>query len=156
MPKSYTDEQLIEAAKQSSSISEIFGHLGLSKSGDSYTLMRQNLERLNLSLQKPKQKNNPQRTIDQIFQLDTDKDKVRKTILDNKLLPYKCQDCDVVDTWQGNPLTLHLDHINGNNRDNRLENLRFLCPNCHSQTDTFCGRNSKYVTKKTIPNHSGQ
>ena len=37
--------------------------------------------------------------------------------------------------------TVELDHVNGNNRDNRLENLRFLCPNCHSQTDTYKGKN---------------
>lgn len=38
---------------------------------------------------------------------------------------------------------LHFDHINGDNTDNRLENLRFLCPNCHSQTETFCAKNFK-------------
>ena len=45
--------------------------------------------------------------------------------------------------WNGKPLTLQLHHINGNNRDNRLENLTFLCPNCHSQTDNFSGKNTE-------------
>ena len=44
-------------------------------------------------------------------------------------------------TWNGKKLVLQLDHINGNNKDQRLMNLRFLCPNCHAQTDTFCGKN---------------
>jgi hypothetical protein len=51
----------------------------------------------------------------------------------------KCQICGISD-WQGKPLTLQLDHINGIHDDNRLTNLRYLCANCHSQTDTFCRR----------------
>ncbi len=52
---------------------------------------------------------------------------------------YACLWCGIA-TWRGKSLTLHVDHINGVHSDNRLENLRFLCPNCHSQTDTFCNR----------------
>ena len=55
-------------------------------------------------------------------------------------LEYKCQNCGIKE-WQSKPLSLHLDHINGKNNDHRIENLRFLCPNCHSQTDTYAGRN---------------
>ena len=55
-------------------------------------------------------------------------------------LEYKCE-CGITDTWQGKKITLELDHINGINSDNRIENLRYLCPNCHSQTPTFRGRN---------------
>lgn len=51
---------------------------------------------------------------------------------------YKCENCGI-DSWQGQPLALQVDHINGIHYDNRPENLRFLCPNCHSLTETFCG-----------------
>lgn len=47
--------------------------------------------------------------------------------------------------WAGKKLSLHLDHINGIYNDNRIENIRFLCPNCHSQTETFAGKNMRSV-----------
>ena len=52
----------------------------------------------------------------------------------------KCECCGIGEEWNGKHLVLELDHINGNSRDHRLENLRILCPNCHSQTPTFRGR----------------
>lgn len=57
------------------------------------------------------------------------------------LLEYRCYACGIVD-WQEKPLSLQLEHKNGNNRDNRIDNLTLLCPNCHSQTPTFCRRKS--------------
>jgi len=53
-----------------------------------------------------------------------------------------CEWC-LLDTWRNQPISLELDHINGISNDNRLENLRILCPNCHAQTDTYRGRNLK-------------
>ena len=55
---------------------------------------------------------------------------------------YCCEgkDCGISD-WHGKSLTLHVDHIDGNSDNNKIENVRLLCPNCHSQTDTWCGRN---------------
>jgi len=58
------------------------------------------------------------------------------------MLKNECYICHITD-WLGNPLSLQLDHINGRHTDNRLENLRILCPNCHAQTPTFAGKNSR-------------
>jgi hypothetical protein len=60
------------------------------------------------------------------------------------LLGNECQACGLTD-WRDKRLNMHLDHINGIKNDNSLENLRMLCPNCHSQTPTYGGRNLKRV-----------
>ncbi|MGW4781637.1 HNH endonuclease signature motif containing protein [Streptomyces filamentosus] len=52
----------------------------------------------------------------------------------------QCARCGNEGVWRGRPLRLEIDHINGDWRDNRIENLRFLCPNCHSATDNYRGR----------------
>jgi Zn finger protein HypA/HybF involved in hydrogenase expression len=72
---------------------------------------------------------------------------VKQRIVNQNLLEYKCVKCGI-DSWQGESIVLDLDHINGNNRDNRLQNLRYLCPNCHSQTDTYKGRNKNTGKQK--------
>lgn len=71
---------------------------------------------------------------------------IRKRVISENLLPYMCsvEQCSLHvenPTWLGVSISLHLDHINGTRNDHRLYNLRWLCPNCHSQTATYCGRN---------------
>jgi len=65
----------------------------------------------------------------------------------HNLIKYKCDECGQGNIWNGKPLILELDHKNGNPLDNRLYNLRYLCSNCHSQTDTNKGKNSKGIKK---------
>jgi len=68
---------------------------------------------------------------------------VKKRITRDKLLVNSCLWCGITDTWNDKPITLELDHINGDPTDNRIDNLRLLCPNCHSQTPTSKGKNSR-------------
>jgi len=66
-----------------------------------------------------------------------------------KFIEYKCSCCGISD-WNGNPLTLQVDHINGKNTDHRKENLRWICPNCHTQTDTWGVKNVSEEGKKRM------
>ncbi len=62
---------------------------------------------------------------------------IKVKLIKEKLLDYKCYRCGI-NSWNNESLSLHLEHINGDHFDNRLENLTLLCPNCHSQTKTYC------------------
>lgn len=66
---------------------------------------------------------------------------------------HRCERCMLSD-WLGSPITLELEHKDGDNKNNNKDNLELLCPNCHSQTTTWCGRNinknKKYVTDEEI------
>ena len=66
--------------------------------------------------------------------------KLKIKLLKAGMIKKECSWCGITDTWNDKPIVLHLDHINGIKNDHRLENLRLLCPNCHSQTDTYAGK----------------
>lgn len=68
---------------------------------------------------------------------------LKKRLIKEGLKEDKCELCGCSNEWNGKLLILQLDHINGNHSDNRLENLRIVCPNCHSQTETFSNKRNK-------------
>lgn len=153
MKKSYTNEQFIYAVKTSRSYREVMIALGLSPYGFNYNTLYRNIKRLNLSIDHFYSKlelleiaksNRKKLSDEELFTINQiDRKYVKKRILEKNLIPYCCEICKLT-SWQEKEISLHLDHKNGNNTDNRLENLRFLCPNCHSQTETYCGKNIKH------------
>lgn len=91
-------------------------------------------------------------SIDEVFTKNSThaNDLVRRHLEIHNLLDYACAKCGITDEWQGEKIVLELDHINGDRYDNRVDNLRFLCPNCHSQTSTFRGKNIGSKTKVSV------
>lgn len=77
----------------------------------------------------------------------TSRGHLKRRLLKEGLLLNQCAGCGTDPIWRDKPLVLQLEHKNGIKTDNRLENLELLCPNCHSQTDTFCGKNTKRKIK---------
>lgn len=148
-----SDEQFVELLKKSSTISEVLFKLGYTVKGNSwgYSQVKRRMDDLNLdySIFKGKSAVINTNKLNNVKKEDILKENckhqrtvLRRYVIKNNLIPYKCAICGCTE-WQGKTLSLELDHINGVNNDNRLENLRFLCPNCHSQTSTYGSRNQQ-------------
>lgn len=85
----------------------------------------------------------PQRKpIEEMFRPGVNRNHLRLRLLADGLKEARCEQCGLTE-WRGRPAPLQLHHINGDGRDNRPENLQILCPNCHSQTDSWGGRNRR-------------
>ena len=139
----YTKEELQEAIINSSSISGVIRYLGLNKSSGTYRTIEKRIDEYRLvpNFTRKKHKKYSHETI--FCERSTyDRKSVRNKIIKENFLEYKCSICNIFD-WNNQPLSLQLDHINGVRDDNRLENLRFLCPNCHTQTSTWGINNNK-------------
>jgi hypothetical protein len=155
--------QLEEIVKKSQSISEILRFLGYNTTGKTHSVLQERLKKDNIDFSHIKlgtssnkgKHFNYKMTLDECLKylfVDTKQNasnnSIRNYIKHYKLKDYKCVECGICEIWNNKKLTLHLDHINGNKIDNRLENLRFLCPNCHSQTETFGAKNHHKKEKK--------
>jgi hypothetical protein len=78
--------------------------------------------------------------IERVLREAKNRNHVKVRLLQAGLLQNQCEECGL-SQWRGKPISIQIDHVNGQKNDNRLENLRMLCPNCHSQTETFASRN---------------
>lgn len=144
---------VVELAAQSISVSDMLRRAGLSTVGSNFKtvnrwLAQHGIDTSHFEVGHAKvveYNNNRKRTTEEVFceQSTVKQCTLRKVVVRDRVIEYKCAKCGNGGEWCGAPLTLQLDHINGINGDNRLENLRWLCPNCHTQTDTFGSKNVK-------------
>ena len=163
----YTEELLGPILKESISFAEVIKKLGLKLTGGNYRYIKFRIEFLGLDISHFKgrawskgltEKDHPsikttnmklRRPNKEVFVENSPErsgQRLMRRLLDLKWV-YECSVCGLVE-WKGKKLTLELDHINGVNHDNRFENLRILCPNCHSLTETYGSKKRGYDIKK--------
>ena len=159
-PRQYTKDVLEEVVRSSSSIKDVLDYFGLKSTGGNYRAMAQRFAKFGISTNhfsgSAWNKGLNKQTDPRLFKISmgrrTPSSQVfvkDSTFVSSRLgkrmveegFEYRCFECGVVD-WRGKPLVLHADHVNGDCSDNRIENLRFLCPNCHQQTPTWGNKKS--------------
>lgn len=153
----YTKEILEEAAAKSVTITEVLVHLGIKKTGGGHKHIKDRLTFFGIdtshfvgrSISKNRVPVNKS-TLESFKLLlcahsNMQGSKLRDRLIRFNLLPYICSICGQEPIHNGLVLVLPLDHINGDSTDHRLENLRFLCPNCHTQTETFATKNFRGI-----------
>lgn len=145
----YTKEKLEDAAKNSVSIAGMLRYMGLKVTGGTHCHIRRRLKKFNIDIShftgqgwSKGQKARSRLKAEEILVNRPDGDKRQSAVrLRRSLLEigreYKCAGCGNPGEWLGEPMVLQVDHINGDWLDDRAENLRFMCPNCHHQTSTF-------------------
>lgn len=150
----FTKEELEQIVQESNSYRDVIKKVGYSTvSGGNTKTVRNRIEKYNIDTSHFSSHGSKGiiRTEENVFcKNSTASQKVLRDWYKKRSdIPYRC-DCCGISEWQGKILILQLDHKNGDNHDNRLENLHWLCPNCHSQTDTFCGKQLKKEKKKLV------
>ena len=149
----YTEEVLQEAVAASVSVAGVLRYLGVAQTGGGHAHISRTIKRMGIDTshftgqgwrrgRRFPQQLEPSHWL-RVLPPGSPRisgDRLRKALLRTGR-PYVCVMCGNSGTWLLRPMTLHVDHINGDYLDCRPENLRFLCPNCHSQTPTYAGRN---------------
>lgn len=143
-----TDQEFIEICENSNSMSTAAAKVGIHFNTFKRKAVKLGCYKTNQSgkgLNKTKMEGNGKIPLDEILegkhpQYQTFK--LKQRLLNVGLKSNQCEDCGITE-WNSKPIAIELDHINGNSKDHRMENLRMLCPNCHSQTETFRAKNIK-------------
>ena len=139
---------------QSFSFSEVLSKLGYgTRSGRNVNTLKARLEYYNISVSHFTHRSSKRIWSDEeIFCKDSmvSQAKLRRTYKSKNIVPYECSICGIPPFWNGSPLVLTLDHINGKNKDNEYENLRWVCPNCDRQLETYGMKNKKHLQKNIV------
>lgn len=161
--KKYTEADFRSAIQNSRSIAEALRTLNIESYGGNYSTAKRYIKKLSLDTShmtgkgwlkgKTHSNKNPCTIpLEQILVKDSDYaggfHRLKSRLFRADILKEECSECGLRE-WRGKKLSLELDHKNGNRTDNRKENLRILCPNCHSQTPTYRGRNKR--KKQILP-----
>lgn len=143
--------ELRKIVSESKSRNEVLGKLGRNNSSAGYKLLKRAVLKYGIDVTHFRNRSenatyahaNKETLNDEIFVENgvVGRGTLRKRILRDNLIEYKCFKCKQDNNWYGEELVLVLDHANGINNDNRLKNLRFVCPNCNSQLPTHCKKN---------------
>lgn len=147
----YSKEELEQIVQQSFSMKEVIDKLGYSThSGSNNNTVKDRIEKYQIDISHFNYQTPQKRNENNIFIENSTASQatLRKWYIKGNYTPYVCSICGQEAFWQEKPLTLILDHINGKNHDDRLENLRWVCPNCNQQLDTTNGKNHKTLEKK--------
>ena len=135
----YSNEKFEQLVKEAKSYRDLVLKLGYATNSSSvYEAVKKRVLENNLDTSHFSSIQGVKRTEENVFcENSTAHQKtLREWFVKGEYQKYICSICNQPPEWQGKPLTLILDHINGNNKDNRLENLRWVCPNCNQQLDT--------------------
>ena len=147
--RSWTDDDLRVAVASNATMAGTLRQLNLSRSPGNYKALYDRIRMLGIDRDHFTGKSHGtairpnKKLLSELLVVDGTEtsSKLRVKLLKAGLLREECYECGMGPVWQGKPITLQLDHINGTPSDNRLENLRILCPNCHTQTKNFTGKN---------------